>query len=67
MLNMPAKMDSALFPLTQLCVVLGIFAVCATVEAARKATIGRLENHRVLDSLCGKVSERVCKVLELIK
>ena len=66
-LNMPAKMDSALFPLTQLCVVLGIFAVCATVEAARKATIGKLENHRLLDSLCGKVSERVCKVLELIK
>lgn len=66
-LNMPAKMDSALFPLVQLGIVLGIFAVCAAMDAARKATVGKLEDHRLLDSLCSKVSMRIYKVLELMQ
>ena len=55
-LNMPEKMESALFPLTQLCVVLGIFAVCATVEAARKATVGKLEELPVISRGCETVT-----------
>ena len=51
-LDLPAKMDSPLFPLIQLGAVLGIFVICAALDGARKATIGRLEQSRGLTKLC---------------
>lgn len=55
-LNMPGKMESALFPLTQLCVVLGIFAVCAAIDGIRKHTVGKLEDLPVIDRFCNAVT-----------
>ena len=55
-LDMPAKMDSALFPVVQLGVVLGIFAVCAAIDAARKVTVGKLEELPVISRVCETVT-----------
>ena len=55
-LDMPAKMDSPLFPLVQLGVVLGIFMVCAAMEALRKATVGKLEELPAITRGCEAVT-----------
>ena len=55
-LDMPAKMDSALFPVVQLGVVLGIIAVCAAIDAARKVTVGKLEELPVISRVCETVT-----------
>lgn len=55
-LAMPDKMDSALFPVVQLCVVLGIFAVCAAIDGIRKHTVGKLEDLPVIARLCNAVT-----------
>lgn len=65
-LNMPAKMDSALFPLAQLGIVLGIFAVCAIIDGIRKHTVGKLEDLSVVDVFCAKVTKFASKVLERV-
>lgn len=58
-LNLPAKMDSALFPLIQLACVIGIFTICISIDAARKATVGRLENAPFLKNLCDRVQAKI--------
>ena len=55
-LNMPAKMDSALFPAIQVGVVLGIFAVCIAIDALRKATVGKLEEIPIITRGCEAVT-----------
>ena len=55
-LNMPAKMDSALFPIVQLGIVLGIFAVCAAIDGIRKHTVGKLEDLPVIERFCDGVT-----------
>lgn len=55
-LDMPAKMDSSLFPLVQLGVVLGIFTVCAAMDALRKATVGKLEELPAITRGCEAVT-----------
>lgn len=54
-LALPEKMGSALFVLVQLGCVAGIFAVCIAISAARKYTIGRLEQSNTLSQLCNKL------------
>lgn len=51
-LELPGKMSSPLFPLIQLCAVVVIFAVCATIDAVRSATVGRLERCSGLTHIC---------------
>lgn len=58
-LNLPAKMDSALFPLIQLTCVIGIFVICIAIDAARKATLGRLENAPFLKNLCDRTQAKI--------
>lgn len=58
-LNLPAKMDSAVFPIVQLTSVLGIFAVCTGMDAVRKATVGRLENSRLVVQTCDRIQEKL--------
>lgn len=58
-LSLPAKMDSAAFPVVQLASVLGIFAVCTALDALRKATVGKLENAQMLVSFCNGIQEKL--------
>lgn len=51
-LALPEKMGSDLFLLIQLGAVFGIFAVCAAIDAARSATVGRLERCSGLTRMC---------------
>ena len=59
-LNLPSRMDSVVFPVIQLASVLGIFAICAVIDAARKATVGRTENSGVAAKLSHDIQEK-CK------
>lgn len=54
-LNLPSKMDSALFPAVQLGCVILIFAVCAVIDAARKRTVGRLEHMTMVIKICDTI------------
>lgn len=64
MLNLPEKMESALFPLIQLGVVLGIFWICILLSALRKNTIGRIEDSQCMKMLCEKTTGCVSGMLE---
>ena len=55
-LDFPARMDSPLFPFVQLGVVLGIFMVCAAMDALRKATVGKLEELPAITRGCEAVT-----------
>ena len=54
-LALPEKMNSGMFVLVQLGCVAGIFAVCITIDAARKYTVGRLEQTKTLERICIKI------------
>lgn len=56
-LNLPATMDSALFPLIQLGCVIGIFTVCIAIDWVRKQTLGKMESSRKLLQLSEAVSK----------
>ena len=59
MLNLPAKMGFLWFPGIQIACVLGIFAVCACMDAVRKKTVGRLENCACLVLGCDAATKRI--------
>ena len=59
MLNLPAKMEFPWFPVIQIACVLGIFAVCACMDAVRKKTVGRVENYACLVSGCDAATKRI--------
>ena len=63
-LNLPAKMDSAAFLLVQAAAVIAIFVCCAAMDAARKATVGKLEEHSVVKTLCTKITDMALNILE---
>lgn len=63
-LNLPAKMDSGAFLLVQAAAVVGIFVCCAAMDAVRKTTVGKLEEHNAVKSRCSKVTEITKKILE---
>lgn len=65
-LNLPPKMDSALFVLIQLASVIGIFAVCAVVDAARQATVGKLENAQPVVKLCKCIQEKAVRLTDKV-
>ena len=62
-LNLPAKMDSASFPLVQLGCVLAIFVLCIIIDAIRCATVGKLENAKKLHLLCNSILNKVSSYL----
>lgn len=55
-LALPGKMNSAMFPLIQLGVVLAIFCVCAGMDLLRKMTVGKVENSNFIKTLCSKIN-----------
>ena len=59
MLNLPVKMDSAIFPIIQAGCVLDIFIACIAIDAIRRATVGKLENVKKLQLLCNTISSKV--------
>lgn len=61
-LALPERMGSALFPLIQLGAVLGIFAICAAIDAVRSVTLGRLEQSCGLTRLCQTVEDRLATI-----
>lgn len=64
-LDLPGRMDSALFLPIQLGAVLLIFGVCAGVDLLRSRTLGRLENSPPVHALCSRVTAAAQKLLKL--
>ena len=58
-LNLPSKMDTALFPIIQIASVVGIFVICAMIDMLRSATVGKLEEAKVLSNYCNSVQKRI--------
>lgn len=58
-LRMPEKMNTVMFPLIQVAMVLGIFAVCILIDVFRRYTIGRLEKLKLIDSFCNSIESLV--------
>ena len=52
------KMCSAIFPLIQLGCVIAIFIVCITIDAIRRATVGKLENTNRLNLFCNAIYKK---------
>ena len=65
-LNLPAHMYSAGFVLVQLGAVLGIFTVCTVLDLVRKYTVGRLENCKMIVTLCEKISQKVSHYMNIL-
>lgn len=63
-LNLPPKMDSVVFPFIQLSSVIGIFVVCAAVDAVRRATIGKMENSRLVVGLCNRIQKTATHLID---
>lgn len=57
-LDLPSKMCSAIFPLIQLGCVIAIFIVCITIDAIRRATVGKLENTNRLNLFCNAIYKK---------
>ena len=58
-LNLPSKMDTALFPIIQIASVVGIFVICAMIDMLRSVTVGKLEKAKVLTNYCNSVQKRI--------
>lgn len=56
-LNLPAKMHSPVFILIQLIVVIGIFGICTVLDLIRKNTIGKLDNNKMITTVCKKLEK----------
>lgn len=56
-LALPEKMDSIFFPIIQITSVLVIFAVCAAIDYVCKHTVGRIENAKWVDRICGNIEK----------
>ncbi len=62
-LQLPDKMNSALFPLIQIGSMLGIFLICIGIDALRKATVGRLENCAFVVNSSNKLESTIYRLL----
>lgn len=56
-LKLHQKMDSVLFLPIQLASIIGIFVVCAAIDATRRVTIGKIENAQPIINLCNNIQE----------
>lgn len=56
MLNLPVKMCSAWFPLIQVGYVVFVFVACTVADALRKVTVGRLDRHRLIWTVCSGIT-----------
>ena len=65
-LALPSKMTSGAFPLVQLASVLGIFIVCAVIDAIRKVTVGKIENSRIISTACSQTQEKLNALLSKV-
>lgn len=63
-LDLPAKMGSWTFLLVQLASVFGIFAICAMLDAVRKATLGKLEQAQFVTNLCDRLQNSIGKAIQ---
>ena len=64
-LDLPGKMESALFLPIQLGAVFLIFALCAGLDFLRSRTVGKLENSRPVHTLCDRLTAVAQKLLKL--
>ena len=61
-LNMPQYMDTLLFPVIQIGVVLAIFAFCVVIDIVRRYTIGRVESSKFIVNICDKIEDKARKL-----
>lgn len=66
LLNLPAKMSLAWFPLIQLGCVIAIFVMCIAIDALRKATVGRLERSRLIHTVCSGITSCINTLIHSI-
>lgn len=67
-LNLPAYMDSYMFILIQIGVVLTIFVLCTLIDILRRYTVGRIEKSRFVNAICDYITNFVNqKLLNRIK
>ena len=62
-LNMPARMNSIFFPVEQLLIVFGIFAICIVIDYLRKISVGRLENCSLIKYLSEILTNRLSTLI----
>lgn len=60
-LALPEKMDTWLFPVIQLCCVMGIFTVCIVIDGLRKVTFGKIEQCQIISSTCDNIEVKLIK------
>lgn len=61
-LNMPQYMDTLIFPVIQLAIVIAIMVLCLIIDIMRRYTIGRVETSKFVINLCENIESRA-KVL----
>ena len=57
-LNLPVKMDSVLFCLIQVGVVLAIYIGCTVLDLIRMKTVGRVESSKMIVEVCERISKK---------
>ena len=62
-MDLPAKMNSVVFPLVQLACVVGIFVICAAIAFVRNITLGRLENGKWVTGLWDRVQNSLTNLI----
>lgn len=65
-LDLPAYMEHAWFPVLQVACVVGIFAVCIVIDALRKATVGKMENASETKLICDAADTKLRKLLDAL-
>ena len=58
-LDMPAKMNSAWFPMYQIRVVFAIYFGCTVVDVLRRCTVGQVETSSFIMGICRKLTKMV--------
>ena len=61
-LALPGKMGQWTFIPIQIGVVLGIFAICAALDAVRKMTVGRLDKCGFVHKLCDQITDLFARI-----
>ena len=66
-LNLPAKMDSVLFGLVQVGVVLAIYIGCTVLDLIRMKTVGRVESNKRIVEICERISKKISDSFDILQ
>lgn len=66
-LNLPAKMDSVLFFLIQVGVVLAIYTGCTVLDLIRMKTVGRVESNKRIVEICERISKKISDSFDILQ